>query len=91
MADTIEVDVAVIKVALIGINGDGGLVGDVKALTETVADNAKDAAESRAFIHGRIDRVDRKATRAVWWSKVPTFTLVALGALGGVWKAFLDR
>ena len=80
-----------IETALIGMDRKGGLVADVKALALTVADNAQAAAESRAFIHGRIDRVDRKATRAAIWSKLPTFTLVALGGLAGVWKAFLDR
>ncbi len=80
-----------IETALIGIDRQGGLVADMKNLTQTVTGNAKAAAESRALIHGRIDRVDRKATRAAWWSKLPTVTLVALGAIAGVWKAFLDH
>ena len=86
----IDVDVAEIKVALIGIVGSSGLVGDVKALTETVKDNATTAAESRALIHGRIDAVDRKATRATWWSKMPTVVLVAVGGLAGAWKQWLE-
>ncbi len=91
MADSTEVVVARIETAIVGIDGQSGLVGDVKALTETVKNNASAAAESRALIHGRIDKVDRKATRAAWWSKLPTVTLVAMGALAGVWKAFLDH
>ena len=75
----IDVDVAEIKVALIGIDGSSGLVGDVKALTKTVAAQ-----------NTRIDAVDRKATRATWWSKLPTFVLVAVGGLAGAWKQWLE-
>ncbi len=77
-----------IETALIGIDRKGGLVADIKDLAGTVAENATAAAESRAFIHGRIDRVDRKATRATWWSKVPTALLAGLGAFAGAWKWF---
>ena len=82
-----------IETALVGIPGTEarGLVGDVKALTDTVKDNATAAAESRKLIHRRIDAVDRKATRATWWSKLPTFVLVGMGAIGGAWKMLIDK
>ena len=79
MADSTEVIVARIETALVGIDGQSGLVGDVKALTKTVAAQ-----------NTRIDAVDRKATRATWWSKLPTVVLVAVGGLAGVWKQWLE-
>ena len=79
MADSTEVIVARIETALVGIDGQSGLVGDVKALTKTVAAQ-----------NTRIDAVDRKATRATWWSKLPTVVLVAVGGLAGAWKQWLE-
>ena len=78
-----------IETALIGMDRKGGLVADVKALALTVESNAQAAAESRALIHGRIDRVDRKATRAVWWSKMPILFIALAGGFTGIWGKWL--
>ena len=81
-----------IETALVGIPGTEarGLVGDVKALTDTVKDNATAAAESRKLIHRRIDAVDRKATRATWWSKLPSAVFIAAIGSGAIWKRWLE-
>ena len=88
---TQEERLAIIETALIGIDGEGGIVTDVKSIRADNVRDRREASEARRRFYERFDALvqdvkaaDRKADRAQTWSKATLGVPVALGAIAGL-------